>query len=199
MDKQLLIATHNKGKIIEIKEIFGTKLPYKLISLNDLNITADIAENGSSFAENALIKAKFFYNISKIPTIADDSGVFIAALENELGLKTRRWGAGEKATDAEWIDYFLNRMAPEKDKTADFISTAAFYDGHQSKTFEGKTNGTITEQLEAEYLPGLPLSAVFKPIGYDQVFSKLSIDQKNKISHRGKAFQKLLEFLNNYL
>lgn len=193
MSQKILIATHNKGKFIEICEVLDHKLPFEFVSLNDLNINEDVEESGETYAENAKIKSEFFHKLSRLPTIADDSGIHVDALDKELGVKTRRWGAGPDASDDEWIDYFMNRMSQETNRKAEFICNAAFTHKGETQTVEGITHGVIVEKLEAEYLPGLPLSAVFKPNGCEHVYSALSIEEKNHISHRGKALKKLLD------
>ncbi len=78
-------------------------LPFKFVSLNDEHITEDVEENGETYEENAIIKAEFFGRLTSLPTIADDSGILVDALEGELGVKTRRWGAGAQASDDEWL------------------------------------------------------------------------------------------------
>ncbi len=191
--QKLLISTHNKGKYIEIKKIFGDTL--KTVSLKDLEITDSIDETGKTYEENAILKAKYYGKLTGLPTVADDSGIVIEALKNELGIHTRRWGAGPNANDREWITYFLERMKTETNKKARFICSTCFYDNGNIETFEGITEGIITDKLESKYLPGLPLSAVFKPNGYKKVFSALDTEEKNKISHRGKAFSKLYQYL----
>ena len=98
----LLIATSNRGKFEEIKGFFH-KLPYRFLALGDLNIAADFEENGSTFRENALGKAHYYANKSGLMTTAEDSGIVVDALAGQLGVKTRRWGKGEKATDLEWV------------------------------------------------------------------------------------------------
>ena len=193
--RTFLLATTNKGKIIEMRE-----------SLADFNCTLrtpDVLphpltlppEHRDTFEENALEKARFCFAQSGIPAIADDSGILVEALQKELGIHTRRWGAGPKASDAEWIAYFLERMRLEKNKRAEFVCVLAFVDSVIIRTFEGRCTGIITETLEAEYLPGLPISACFRPDGCDRVFSALSLEEKNRISHRGKAMTKLRIFL----
>jgi len=192
---QLLIGTNNKGKVIEISEVLsGLELDIK--TPNDFGIEDEPNETGTTFEENAVQKAKHFYNAAHVPTIADDSGILIEALEGELGLHTRRWGAGPAASDEEWIEYFLKRMKSEPNKRAAFVCTLAYLDHNEDlHTFEGRCEGVITEELEAEYLPGLPISACFRPEGYDCVFSGLSVEQKNSTSHRGKAALQLRTFL----
>jgi XTP/dITP diphosphohydrolase len=192
---ELLIGTNNKGKVIEIGESLSG-LPVQLLTPEHLNIKEVPPESGDSFEENAIQKARFFFEKSKIPTLADDSGIVVDALKDELGLHTRRWGAGPAASDDEWIAYFLERMKDEKNKKARFICTLAYIDqDEQLHVFEGTCEGTITDALEADYLPGLPISACFRPEGHDRVFSALSVEQKNRTSHRGRASHKFREHL----
>ncbi|MCA9370893.1 MAG: non-canonical purine NTP pyrophosphatase [Candidatus Peregrinibacteria bacterium] len=193
---QLLIGTNNKGKLIEISEVLSD-LGLELLSPADLHITIDPEETGSTFAENALLKAKHFYEHGgTVPTIADDSGIIIDALDGELGIHTRRWGAGATASDHEWIDYFLQRMAQEENRKARFVCNLAYIDeSGQEHLFEGVCEGIITPSLEADYLPGLPISACFRPNGFDCVYSAMTVEQKNAISHRGRAVQMLRQYL----
>jgi XTP/dITP diphosphohydrolase len=194
--KKLLIATHNYGKFKEIEAILCS-LPLELVNLNDVNIEEDVEETGLTYEENAIIKARFFAEKSGLPTIADDSGITVDALKNELGVKTRRWGAGAQASDEEWLDFFMNRMKDEKNRNTTFYTTIAFLEkaSGKAKIFTGKCEGTISKSIEAEYLKGIPLSAVFKPNGLNCVYSALNPEEKGKISHRGMAANKLKDFL----
>ena len=194
---KILIATHNQGKFKELMEVLHD-LPFEFVSLKELGITEDVEENGKEYEDNAIIKAEFFGKLTNLPTIADDSGINIDALKGELGVKTRRWGAGEHANDKEWLDYFLNRMNTETNKKAEFISVVAFYrPNEESITFRGECIGEILDKPQIELEPGIPLSAVFLPEGKDKVFSALGTEEKNKISHRGKAIKKCYEYLQN--
>jgi len=193
---KLLIGTNNSGKFVEISEALAG-LPIVPLRLADLGITGEPEETGKSFAENAEQKARFFSSLGNVPTVADDSGILVEALVDELGIHTRRWGAGPLASDAEWIEFFLERMRKERNKRAHFVCALAFMDGESTlHLFEGKCSGTITETLEAEYLPGLPISACFKPDGFERVFSALTVEQKNSTSHRGRAALALREHLS---
>jgi len=192
---QLLLATTNKGKIIEMAEALSA-LPFDIQSPLDLGITKAPLETGDTFEENALQKARFYFKESKIPTLADDSGILVEALQDELGIHTRRWGAGPDASDAEWVEYFLNRMKSEENKQAIFVCVLCLIDeAGKEHFFEGMCRGVITDTLEADYLPGLPISACFKPNGYGAVYSAMSLEQKNSASHRGKALAKLQTYL----
>ena len=208
---KLLIATTNEGKFGEIGEVLRD-LHVELYHLHSHNLSSKngslmaeimkddhFEESGETFEDNASLKALHYSEIAGMPTIGEDSGIIVDALAGELGVKTRRWGAGEKATDEEWIKYFMNVMEgiPEEKRTARFVCCAAFTDGETGEIylFKGRTEGVITHKLEAPLKKGIPLSSCFRLAGSDKVYAALSEDQKNKISHRGKAFHELKDFL----
>lgn len=197
MNTQLLIGTSNLGKIQEMQEALGSH-SINIVSPKSLGILESPKEHGATFHANALEKARFYFERSGIPTLADDSGILVEALAKELGIHTRRWGAGSNASDEEWIKYFLERMKKEKNKRARFVCVLAYIDAKgKEHIFEGTCDGEITETLEADYLPGLPISACFSPDGFDTVYSGLSVTEKNRISHRGRAMQKFAEHLKS--
>lgn len=196
---ELLIGTNNHGKIIEIKQALDG-LPVSVLMPADLKIQTAPLETADTFAENALIKARYYHRQTKLPTLADDSGIIVEALKDELGVHTRRWGPGSKASDKEWIEFFLNRMKHETNKNARFICSLSYIDSAGVVYgFEGICEGIITPALEADYLSGLPISACFKPKGYDLVYSAMNIEQKNSTSHRGRAVKKFRDFLSEKL
>lgn len=192
---KLLLGTNNRGKIVEISEVLSD-LPLELLTPQTLNLSTDVEETADTFHENALLKARHFSKLSKLPTLADDSGIIVDALKDELGVQTRRWGAGPAASDEEWIDHFLKRMKRETSKRATFVCCMAFVDQDGIEyMFEGTCAGAITDTLESSYLPGLPISACFMPDGHSAVYSAMSIEQKNSTSHRGKALKQVRQFL----
>lgn len=196
--KQILIATSNKGKFAEIMEVLG-QLPYEILSLQDAGIRSFYEEDGATFEENALGKARHYARLTNLLTIAEDSGIVVDALKDELGIKTRRWGAGANASDEEWIQYFLEKMNKihEANRGAKFVCCAAILDEKgQEAVFNGETYGSITKQLEAPLYPGLPLSSCFKPADFDKVYAALTKAEKNKISHRGKAMWQVYDYLS---
>lgn len=190
---KVLIGTNNPGKLEEIRPQFEN-LNIKTYSLKDLAIHVDFEETGKTFEENAIAKAKFYYGLTKIPTIADDSGLEIDILDGEPGVKSRRW-AGHTMTDQEMIDMLFEKLkgVSKEKRTARFVAVSAIYDGKEVKLAKGDNRGYIAESLECEMQKGIPWSAVFYPDGFDKVFSQLSVDEKNKISHRGRALQLLLK------
>jgi len=195
---QYLLATSNKGKIIEMRECLAG-LPMTFLTPDDLpHPMPPPHEEMNTFEDNALQKAHFYFEKTGIPSIADDSGILVEALIQELGIHTRRWGVGPEATDEEWIRFFLDRMKKEPNKRARFVCVIALLDASgEKRTFEGRCDGIITESLEAEYLPGLPISACFQPEGVSKVFSALTVEEKNRVSHRGKAMHELRRYLES--
>jgi len=171
-------------------------VPYELLFLGDLVVDCDgFSEDGETFRENAAGKARFFAEKTGFLTVGEDSGLLVDALEGELGVRTRRWGAGEEAGDQEWIDYFLERMEGETERGAKFVCCACFFDGENEEYFEGEVRGKISHGLEVPILPGIPLSSCFVPEGCDRVYAALTSEEKNRLSHRGKAMFKLKGFL----
>ncbi len=196
--QELLLATKNPGKFHEIMEVIED-LPFKFLFLGDLEMEdGDFEEDGATFRENAYGKARYYAEKTGMLTLGEDSGILVDALSGELGVKSRRWGAGENASDQEWVDYFLERMAGESDRGARFVCNACVYgpDVDVEKYFEGETRGAITEGLQAPILKGLPLSSCFLPEGCEQVYAALGAAEKNKISHRGKTMKGVKEFLD---
>lgn len=199
MRRKILIATTNTGKFNEIMEILReAEDSFEFLTLNAVQIHGKPVENGKSYLENARIKAEFYNKASGLPVIAEDSGIEVASLKNELGMYTRRWGKGENASDTEWVEHFLNVMKKHSDKRASFKCTAYYIDENGAHHyFEGECPGLITETLEAQVREGIPLSSCFKAEGCDKVYSALQNEEKNKLSHRGKAMKKLLKHLKS--
>ena len=166
--------------------------------LGDLNIdSSDFKEDGETFSENAYKKAKFFRDKTGLLTLGEDSGIHIDALDGELGVTTRRWGAGEDASDEEWIKHFMERMKGEVDRGAEFVCSACLLGEGVEEYFQEETKGRISEELLAPLKVGIPLSSCFVPEGFDRAYAALTVVEKNEISHRGKAMQKVLKFLTD--
>lgn len=193
--QKILIATHNFGKYKELMEVLED-LPFKFVSLNDERVEEDVEEDGDSFEANAIIKAEFFSRLTGLPAIADDSGIHVDALNNELGVKTRRWGAGPEANDEEWLAHFLDRMAKEENRRAEFVACIAFaHIGEETLTFMGECVGQILDSPKTKIEHGIPLSSVFLPEGKNKVYSAMTKTEKNEISHRGIAIKKCYDYL----
>lgn len=195
---KILLATTNAGKRKEMLSALEPMPGVNFVSLEDLNISISVPETGKNYAENALIKAEAYFKVSVIPVIAEDSGMEVSALKGELGHNTRRWGAGEKASDREWLEFFMDRMKTEQDRSARFVCHSVYLDGTGAHHFEGECLGAITETIEGPVISGIPLSAVFKPLGESLVYSHMSEQRKNALSHRGKAMQGLRKLLSQW-
>jgi XTP/dITP diphosphohydrolase len=193
---KLLIATHNPGKFKESQEKLLKNLDIEIVSLADLSITEDFEETEETYEGNAMGKAKFYYNLAKIATIADDSGLSVDALDGQPGVHSRTW-PGYSASDEELLEMLLEKMkdVPEEKRTASFVSVLAFYNGQEEFITKGEEFGLISNKAEAKMDKGLPYSAVFFPKGYNKVFSQLSIEEKNAISHRGRALDQIIKKL----
>ncbi len=195
---KILLATGNEGKMREMIEAFrvhGLSESIEFASLKDLGRTEDPEETGATFEENALLKAKFFANLTGLPSIGEDSGLILDACPEKFGLRTRR-EIPEKE-DGAWLTAFLNLLEGETNRKATFYSSMAYFDPETGKEFVciGECSGVITEQPETEMEPGIPVSAVFIPDGHDKVYSAMSKEEKNTVSHRGWSAQKMGVFL----
>jgi non-canonical purine NTP pyrophosphatase (RdgB/HAM1 family) len=194
-ERALLVATKNPGKYREILEVLGD-LDFDFSFLGDLSVEdGDFIEDGETFEENAFKKAKYYFDKTGTFALGEDSGILVDAFPGELGVKTRRWGAGEHASDEEWIKYFMDRLEGVKERGARFVCCACLYDGKEAKYFKGETRGVITEKMMAEIVPGIPISSCFIPEGMEKVYSNLSVEEKNGISHRGKAMEEMRRLL----
>jgi len=192
---KIILASNNKGKVREIKSIFE-KSPFEIISLYDLGNNIEIEETGSTFSENAFIKAKAVFEYYKEPSIADDSGIMVEQLDGRPGVFSARY-AGSNCTfednNLKLIKELSNFPEPHKAK---FVCTAVFYDGKNIIEAVGELNGiVINEQRGTE---GFGYDPIFIPDGYSKTIAELNFEEKNKISHRAIAFKRLLEKLKSH-
>lgn len=187
---KILFATGNKGKAKEVKDLFAGS-GIEIYSLSDIGEYADIEENGDTFEANAKIKADFIYEKYKTPVIADDSGLICEQLDGRPGVYSARY-AGENCTYAD-----NNRKIIEELKSfpephpASFVCCAVFYDGMQYMVNKGEFNGKIID--EERGTNGFGYDPVFVPHEMNNTLAELSLQEKNKMSHRAKAFMGLKE------
>jgi len=187
---ELLVATKNKGKIKEFENMFKD-LDIRIKTLYDYDIP-EIEETGSTFFDNALIKAKAGYEISGIMTIADDSGLEVEVLDNKPGVYSARFG-GEALTDKDRFYYLLEQMKKSTNRVARFKTTIVLYNGNESEIeeFTGVWEGEILESPIGENGFG------YDPVFYDKNLklsaAQLSPEQKREVSHRGKAMKLFFE------
>jgi XTP/dITP diphosphohydrolase len=185
MKKEIIIASKNPGKI---KEYQNALKDYKIISIIDLGIDLNIEENALTFAENATLKAKALYDIYHRPVIADDSGLVVNALRNELGVKSKRFSKSE--TDDDNNALLLEKLKSTKDRSAYFQSSICLYLSPQDiRIYEGKTWGKIIEEKRGSN--GFGYDPLFLVDGLGKTYAELNLSEKHLVSHRGKAIEKL--------
>ena len=193
MNFEIVLATNNKHKLQEVR---GFLSPHKIVvyGLNDLNLKiGDIEENGKSYFENSLIKARAVAKLVDLPIIADDSGLEIEALNNQPGLYSARY-AEQLGGHANAIKEILKRLENIDNRSARFVCDIVLInDGDKPLLFEGIANGTIADSPIGE--GGFGYDPIFQSSEINKRFSELSQEEKNKVSHRGKALLKLLTYL----
>ena len=189
---QICFASHNEHKVKEIGEMVPAGIT--ILGLSALGITEDIAETGATFEENSHIKASYVYERKGIPVFADDSGLSVKSLGGEPGVYSARY-AGEARDDDANMDLLLSRLQDESDRSAAFHTVITLIDeGGKSHQFKGAVQGTIHDVKRGTN--GFGYDPIFIPKGYDKTFAELPTEEKNRISHRAKAVQKLLEYLH---
>ncbi len=195
MKFQLLLATANPSKARELSAALAD-LNCEILTLADFPKIKLPPEDGATFEENARIKAEFCCAQTGLPALADDSGILVEALPGELGVQTVRFGAGENASDADWLAHFLARMENAENRRARFIAVLALARPDlPTEFFRGEVTGEILEKIGAPILPRIPLSSVFRADGTEKVFAAMNESEKAQFSHRGKAVEKLKKFL----
>lgn len=198
--KKLLIATTNPGKLKEIKNTL-TDLPLIILTLQDLQITEEVEEDGKTFEENAIKKAKFYCQKSGLPTIVDDGGLEIDALDGEPGVKSKRWVPGkENPTDEELIDYTLKRLlgVPKEKRGAQLRTVLALaFPDSQIFTSEGAVRGMIAKQPCKEWTRGYPYRALLYLPQIKKFYheGKFTRKEKEKFAHRVIALEKFKEII----
>lgn len=187
----IVLATKNRNKIKEIKEILGTSIHYQ--NLGDyLNI--DIKEAGRTLQENSLTKAAFTFKISGKPSLADDSGLFVEALNGEPGVYSSRYGKDDK----DRITTLLKNLATKKNRKAAFKAVFVYYYAvNRYEIFEGECIGEIAH--EPRGTNGFGYDPIFIPNGYKKTFAELGPKVKNRISHRAKAVAKFKKYLKKLM
>ena len=195
--KRIVIATQNDGKVNEIKQIFQGVKGVTVVSAKEAGVTEDVVEDGKTFAANALKKAVFVAKRTGQWAMADDSGICVDALGGEPGVSSARW-AGENAPGNRWVELLLSKLlgVPEEKRTAHFETMAVLINPqNEAFFFRGIVRGRILVEPRGQAHPRLPYDIVFVPDGETRTFSEMSDDEKNAISHRGRAFAQLKEFI----
>ena len=187
MTARLVLATHNAGKVAELRDIL-TGLDVELLGADDVDLP-DVEETGETFAANAVLKATVCAAAVGLPCVADDSGLVVDALDGAPGVYSARY-AGPQRDDEANLQLVLDRTAGEEDPTARFVCAAAIAlpDG-TVKVVEGTMEGTIVRPPRGDN--GFGYDPIFQPEGHDRTSAEMAPEEKHAISHRGKAFRAL--------
>lgn len=191
MSHKLLLATRNQGKIEEFRRILEALAPgeIELVGLNQFPDVGDVDETGSTFAENSLLKAREMSEATGLPAISDDSGLCVNALNGDPGIYSARW-AGSHGDDRANLEKVLDQLkdVPDSERGAYFICVATLYlpDG-RSFTEEGRFYGEILREPVGDQ--GFGYDPIFKPEGLDISSAQMSSEEKDAVSHRGKALR----------
>jgi XTP/dITP diphosphohydrolase len=187
---KLVFATANKNKVSEIQKIMGTQ--YNFLSLEDIGCTEDIPETQATIVGNALQKARYIYENYGMNCFAEDTGLQIHALNGAPGVYSARY-AGPARDANDNMNKALRELEDKKDRTAQFKTVIALILDGKEYTFEGIVEGEILKERQGT--DGFGYDPIFKPTESKQTFAQMSAEEKGKISHRGRATQKLKAFL----
>lgn len=186
---ELIFATHNEDKVKEVQAMMPNYVT--LLSLNDVNYKEDIEEIGTSLEENARIKAETIYEKTGKNVFADDSGLFVEMLNGAPGVYSARYSGTNSMVDN--VSKLLLEMDGYEDRRAYFEAVICLIFDGQAQFFSGKINGRILDEVKGD--GGFGYDPLFVPDGYESTFAQMLPEKKNQISHRSKAVQKLIDFL----
>jgi XTP/dITP diphosphohydrolase len=193
--KKILFATKNLGKQSEIRDLFKD-IPIEFIFPQDINQCSNVEaiENGKTFRQNALKKAKTFAHYSGLPTCGEDSGLMVEALDGQPGVHSARWAPGD---DNDRNQALLDAMKSFSQREAKFKTVICFYipTSKRKYYFDGEIEGRITRSPRG--VSGFGYDPIFIPIGDSKTFSQLGKKKKNELSHRRQAWDKFMEFIKS--
>ena len=190
MKNKLCFATNNAHKLEEIQAILGDS--FELISLAATGCKEELPETGNTLEANSLQKAQYLYDHYHINCFADDSGLEVDALEGEPGVDSAHY-AGPQRSHADNVNLLLKNLADKNDRSAKFRTVITLIQDGEVTQFEGNIKGRIISELRGS--KGFGYDPVFVPEGYETTFAEMSLTEKGKISHRAKAFGKLVDYL----
>lgn len=190
--KELVFATNNEHKLRELREIAGDK--FKILSLKEIGCTEDIPETASTIEGNSRIKANYIKDKYGYDCFADDTGLEIEALGGEPGVYSARY-AGDECNSERNIDKVLEKLSGMDNRAARFVTVITLIYEGKTCTFEGEVKGEILTERHGN--GGFGYDPIFKPIEADCSFAEMQPEEKNAISHRGRAVAKLFNYLLN--
>ena len=188
---KLIFATHNRNKFQEIEALMPASI--QLMSLYDLKLEEEIPETGVTLEENAAQKSFYVYERFGYACFADDTGLEVAVLNGAPGVFSARY-AGEQKRAEDNIDKLLHELHEVEDRRARFRTAISLVIEGEERRFEGIVDGTILKERSGT--EGFGYDPIFQPEGYERSFAEMTMKEKNAISHRGRAVEKLLNYLN---
>lgn len=190
MTRQLVFATNNRHKLEEVVSKIGEQI--KILSLDDIGCYDDIEEIGKTFRENASIKSHYIHNKYNLNCFSDDSGLSVDALNGEPGVFSARYSGGYGNHQAN-INKVLTKLKGTANRKARFVTEISLIWNSKEYFFEGIIEGTIRKERSGT--EGFGYDPIFQPDGYDITFGEMSLEEKNRISHRANAIEQLIAFL----
>ncbi|WP_418511503.1 non-canonical purine NTP diphosphatase [Corallibacter sp.] len=190
---QLVFATNNLNKLKEVQKLIPETIT--LLSLKDIGCNEDIPETQNTIEGNAIQKAEYVKTNYGYDCFADDTGLEVNALNGEPGVFSARY-AGPQRDANDNMDKLLHHLENKNDRSAQFKTVIALHLNGKLETFTGICKGSITQTKSGSQ--GFGYDPIFKAEDYIQTFAEITLEEKNRIGHRGKAVSKLVDFLNNY-
>lgn len=187
----ICFASHNEHKVKEINSIVPAVI--RVVGLKEIGITEEIAETGTTLEENSRIKASYVFELKRMPVFADDSGLLVDSLDGAPGVYSARY-AGPEKSDERNMNLLLENLKGQRNRKASFQTVITYIDqqGNESQ-FKGEVKGEII--AEKRGTNGFGYDPIFQPDGYSETFAELDQQVKNNISHRAKAVQQFVSFL----
>ena len=191
---QIVLATHNEGKMSEINNLLSSS--YEVLTLDHFPNIKEIPETGKTLKENAFIKARTVFEMTGLPSLADDTGLEVESLGGDPGVYSARY-AGEQASYQDNCEKLLKNMmrVPKEDREAKFRTVIAYKDDNRELSCDGSVDGEIAQSPKGSF--GFGYDSVFYYPPLEKTFAELSEEEKNSISHRGRALRKFLLLFND--
>ncbi len=189
---ELVFATNNKHKLEEIQAILGNQ--FKILSLKDIGCNEEIPEEQETLEGNASQKSFYVFNKFGYNCFADDTGLEVGALNDEPGVYSARYAGPDKSAEAN-MDKVLDKLAKIKNRNARFRTVISLVIDGREELFEGIVDGEILAEKRGG--SGFGYDPIFQAKGFEQTFAEMNLTDKNKISHRGRAVEKLINYLKN--
>lgn len=190
---KIVFATHNKNKLSELQKLMPSQID--LVSLDDINCFDDIPETSNTLEGNADLKSKFVFDNYKLDCFADDTGLEIESLNGEPGVRSARYSSEVEKSDEKNMALVLEKLEYKDNRHAQFRTVISLRINNVKHNFEGIVEGEIALKKQGE--KGFGYDPIFIPNGQQKSFAQMTMEEKNQISHRGRAVKKLLEFLNS--